>query len=108
VPIPTGCVRCWMRTRRRMLGPFLFPDPAGKPWSERVFYRNRLVSGEGRVSGWMCCRTISWHSFVSHMRAAGVDPADLASATGHTVATATGHYTHSTGATFDLMRSVAG
>jgi len=48
------------------------------------------------------------HSYVSLMRAAGVDPADLAKWTGHTVLTATTHYTHSTGASIELGRRAIG
>jgi len=38
----------------------------------------------------------------------GVDPADLAAATGHTVAVATAVYVHSTGTSWDAMRSAVG
>jgi integrase len=48
------------------------------------------------------------HSFVSLMRAAGVDPADLADATGHTVLTATTAYTHPVGQSSDAMRAAVG
>jgi hypothetical protein len=42
------------------------------------------------------------------MRRAGVDPADLADATRHTIQTATLHYTHPTRQSYDQMRSVIG
>jgi hypothetical protein len=37
------------------------------------------------------------HSWVTHLRAAGIDPADLAVLAGHTVETATARYTHALG-----------
>lgn len=85
----------------------LFPSPSGKVWTDRDFYR--VVWNPAReASGLAVTPHMFRHSFTSLMRAAGVDPADLAKATGHTVATATAHYTHSTGATFDAMRRAVG
>lgn len=48
------------------------------------------------------------HSYVSHLKAAGVDQADLAQVAGHTVQTMVGHYTHATGRSFDQIRQVIG
>jgi hypothetical protein len=40
-------------------------------------------------------------SYISHLRAAGVDDADLAAIAGHTVLTMVTHYTHALGTSFD-------
>ena len=48
------------------------------------------------------------HSYVSHLRAAGVDDADLAAIAGHTVLTMVTHYTHALGKSFDQVRGVIG
>ena len=48
------------------------------------------------------------HSWVTHLRAAGIDPADLAAVAGHTVETATARYTHALGRSDDRIRQVIG
>jgi integrase len=48
------------------------------------------------------------HTYVSLMRAAGVDPAHLAEWTGHTVLTATVSYTHAVGDVSDIARRAVG
>ncbi len=48
------------------------------------------------------------HSWITHMRAAGVDDADLAEMAGHTVATMLGTYSHPLGKSFDQVRRVVG
>jgi hypothetical protein len=47
-------------------------------------------------------------TYVSLMRAAGVDPAHLAEWTGHTVLTATVSYTHAVGDVSDIARRAVG
>ena len=48
------------------------------------------------------------HGWVTHIRAAGVDVADAASAAGHTVQTATAVYTHPLNRSYDEMRKAVG
>jgi len=48
------------------------------------------------------------HSHVSLLRAAGIDPADLAAVVGHSVQTADAHYTHALGRSFDAIREAVG
>jgi integrase len=84
----------------------LFARPDGEVWGrdfyEGIWYPAQKATGiDPRPHEFR-------HSYVSLMRAAGVDPADLAAWTGHTVMTATSVYTHSTGASVDLARSVVG
>jgi integrase len=81
----------------------LFPSPDGRLFRSEPFYR--LVWNPARVAAGMAATPHEFrHSYVSLMRAAGVDPADLARWTGHTVLTATTQYTHSTGASVELGR----
>jgi integrase len=48
------------------------------------------------------------HSWVTHLRAAGVDPADLADVAGHSMQTATAHYTHALKQSYEQIRRVIG
>jgi integrase len=106
VPVPPALRAMLAGMPTPLRGP-LFPDPAGGYWHERTFYRVVWHPAQ-RASGLVLNPHDFRHSFVSHMRAAGVDPADLAAAAGHTLDTATRIYTHSTGATFDAMRRAVG
>jgi integrase len=48
------------------------------------------------------------HSWVTHLRAAGIDPADLADVGGHSLETATSHYTHALRRSHEKIRQVIG
>jgi integrase len=48
------------------------------------------------------------HSFVSQLRAVGVDDADLAEIAGHRLETMLARYKHSLGASFDRVREAIG
>lgn len=106
VPLPPGLGSLLALARRDRIG-LLFPAPDGRVWTETRFYREVW---------WPACEGAGMrlrahdlrHSYVSLLRAAGVDPADLAAASGHSIETATAVYTHSTGGTFDLMRRAVG
>jgi hypothetical protein len=45
---------------------------------------------------------------VTHLRAAGIDPADLADVAGHSLDTATARYTHALRRSHDQIRRVIG
>jgi integrase len=91
----------------RLDTPVLFPTPAGSVWTERNWHRN--VWEPTRKATGMDPRPHEFrHSFVSLMRAEGVDPADLAEITGHTVATMHGRYTHALRRSFDAVRAAVG
>lgn len=85
----------------------LFPTPRGRVWQESLFYREVWRPAQA-ASGLLILPHSMRHSFVSHLRAAGVDPADLAEVSGHTVMTATSHYTHALGASFEAIRGAVG
>ena len=48
------------------------------------------------------------HSWITHLRAAGIDDADLAEVAGHTVETMIGTYTHPLGRSHERIRKVIG
>lgn len=106
VPLPPRLASLLALAKRDRIGP-LFPNRDGRVWSESAFYRYVWAPAQ-RASGMALLPHDLRHSYVSLMRAAGVDPADLAVAAGHTVATATARYTHSTGSTFEAMRKAVG
>jgi integrase len=86
---------------------FVFPTPRGALWRERNFYRDVWYPARKRARMEATPHEFR-HSWISHLRAAGVDPADLAQAAGHTVQTATARYTHALGRSFGAMRSAVG
>lgn len=91
----------------------LFPAADGRgPWGERTWRGTFWMPARDKLPAMRDARPHEFrHSYVSLMRAAGVDPADLAEWTGHTVTTATSRYTHSTGAArvraLEVLREVA-
>jgi integrase len=85
----------------------LFPAARGRVWQQRTFYAS-VWRPACRAAGVEATPHELRHSYVSLMRAAGVDPADLAAATGHTVTTAAAVYLHSVGASWDAMRAAVG
>jgi integrase len=48
------------------------------------------------------------HSYITHMRAAGVNDADLAEIAGHRVETMLARYTHAIGVSFSSVRRSIG
>lgn len=89
--------------------PLLCPSPRGGVLQNRDFYEKvwyparRAVPGMGEATPHMFR-----HSWVSHMRAAGVDVADVADAAGHSIETATATYTHPLRRSYEAMGKVAG
>lgn len=86
---------------------FLFPSPQGRLWLE-ASWRKCVWAPARRVTGSDARPHEYRHSFVTHMRAAGVDDADLAEITGHTVLTMVTRYAHSLGRSFDVVREAVG
>jgi site-specific recombinase XerD len=85
----------------------LFPTPAGTVWFGPSFYRD--VWEPAPIASGMDMRLHeARHSYVSNLRAAGVDPADLADVTRHTIQTATAHYTHATHQSYEQIRREIG
>ena len=85
----------------------LFPTPAGRVFRESNFHRD--VWTPAQIASGMDARPHECrHSWITHMRAAGIDPADLAQVSGHDIDTATRHYTHPLGQSMDAIKAVLG
>jgi integrase len=85
----------------------IFPTPSGRMWRERNFYRD-VWSPTQEASGLDIRPHECRHSYVTHLRAAGVNDADLAEIAGHRVETMLAHYTHSIGRSTAQVRNVIG
>ena len=85
----------------------LFPTPRGALWRERNFYRD-VWEPARRATGMDPTPHEFRHSYVSHLRAAGVDDADLARVAGHSVETMVSRYTHALSRTHERIRGVIG
>jgi integrase len=85
----------------------LFPSLSGRVWDHATF--RRLVWLPGAAASDVVIRPHELrHSHISLLRAAGVDPADLAEMSGHTVETQTKAYTHALGRSFEAARKAVG
>lgn len=71
----------------------LFPTPRGRLWRERTFYRD-LWKPAQETSGLDIRPHECRHSYVTLLRAAGVNDADLAEIAGHRVETMLARYRH--------------
>ena len=107
VPCPPGLLELLRAMPARIDTELLFSTPRGLLWRERNFYRDVWHPAQER-SGLDVRPHEMRHSYVSHLRAAGVDDADLAAIAGHTVLTMVTHYTHALGKSFDQVRGVIG
>jgi integrase len=85
----------------------LFATPRGFMWRERNFYRDVWRPAQ-EASGLDIRPHECRHSFVTHLRASGVDDADLAGMVGHRIETMLARYTHSLGRSFDQVRNAIG
>jgi integrase len=132
VPCPPSTARLLGALARRIDTPLLFPTPSGRLWHESNFRRDvwlpalaahigiRREAGETaaqfsarrraeikaspRAIRPHDCR----HSWITHLRAAGIDDADLADVAGHTVETMIGTYTHALGRSHERIRRLIG
>ena len=126
VPISPSLAEMLRAMPPRIDSRLLFPTLTGKLWRERNFYRDvwypaqEAWAGVDRgadyrdrraavlAAGKDCTPHDFRHSWVTHLRAAGIDPADLAQVAGHTVETATARYTHALSRSDDAIRRVLG
>jgi site-specific recombinase XerD len=82
----------------------LFTTPTGRMWRERNFYRDFWKPAQ-QASGLDIRPHECRHSYVTHLRAAGINDANLAEIVGHRVETMLARYTHATGAHFAAVRA---
>ena len=85
----------------------LFPSPRGHTWHETNFYRE--VWKPAKIATGIDPTPHEFrHSYVSHLRAAGIDDADLAKVAGHRVETMISIYTHPLERSHDAIREIIG
>jgi len=85
----------------------LFTTPTGRMWRERNFYRD-LWKPTQEASGLDIRPHECRHSYVTHLRAADINDADLAEIAGHRVETMLARYTHAVGKSFSEIRKNIG
>jgi integrase len=85
----------------------LFVTPTGRMWRERNFYRD-LWHPTQKASGLDIRPHECRHSYVTRLRAACINDADLAEIAGHRVETMLARYTHAVGGSFKAIRSAIG
>ena len=107
VPVPPGLRQLLRELPMRIDTTLLFPTARGNVWTTRNFYRavwdpTRLRTGL-EITPHECR-----HSYVSHLRAAGIDDADLARVAGHELGTMISRYTHPLERSDEEIRRVIG
>ena len=109
VPVPATLT--WMLEAQIQINgedcELLFTTPTGRLWRERTFYRD-LWKPTREASGLDIRPHECRHSYVTHLRAAGVNDADLAEIAGHRVETMLARYTHALGESFGDIRGIVG
>ena len=109
--VPVPATLAWMLEAQIQLNgddsELLFTTPRGRLWRERTFYRD-LWKPAQEASGLDIRPHECRHSYVSHLRAAGVNDADLAEIVGHRVETMLARYTHPMGGQFGHVRAAIG
>jgi integrase len=107
VPCPPGLRDIIRAMPVRIDSTLLFPSPRGHVWHSRNFYRDAWWPARSRTNMDVVPHDFR-HSYVSHLRAAGIDDADLAAIAGHDVQTMLATYTHPLRASFDRVCEVIG
>jgi integrase len=85
----------------------LFPTPRGRLWRERTFYCD-VWKPTQQAAGLDMRPHECRHSYVTHLRAAGINDADLADIAGHRVETMLARYTHAIGQSHSAVCEVIG
>ncbi|MHB1835624.1 MAG: site-specific integrase, partial [Solirubrobacteraceae bacterium] len=93
VPVPARLQALLREMPPRIDSPLLFPSPQGRLWRYSNWHR-RVWQPAITRAGIAATPHEFRHSWVTHLRASGVDPANLADVAGHSVQTATSRYTH--------------
>jgi integrase len=109
--VPVPATLAWMLEAQINLNgsdcELLFPTPTGRMWRERNFYRD-VWRPTQEASGLDLRPHDCRHSYVTHLRAAGVSDADLVEIAGHRVETMLARYTHAVGEGFHDVRRAIG
>ena len=109
VPVPATLARMLEAQIQSNCDDFtlLFTMPRGRLWRERTFYRD-LWKPTQEASSLDIRPHECRHSYITHLRAAGINDADLAEIVGHRVETMLARYTHAVGSSFNDVRSAIG
>jgi integrase len=107
VPLPESLVEALTGLPPRIDTRLLFPTAKGTVWHDSTFRRDVWVPAQ-LASGLDIRPHECRHSYVTNLRAAGIDPADLADVTRHDIETATRHYTHPTRGSYEQIREALG
>lgn len=114
VPVPPellgmlrGMLEEAMKLKSFWASPLLLPNPHGGLWLYSTWWMR--IWGPGRELAGMDIRPHEMrHSWVSLLRAQGIDAADLADASGHSVEMASKRYTHGLGRSAEAIRKAVG
>jgi integrase len=106
--VPVPATLAWMLESQINLSDpecdLLFTIPTGCMWRERNFYRD-IWGRAQQVSGLDIRPHECRHSYVTHLRAAGINDADLAKIAGHRVETMLARYTHALSGSHEAVRA---
>lgn len=109
VPVPPALAELLTErsTARAHDEELLFQTPTGKLWRESGFYRS--VWRPAREASGLDIRPHECrHSYISHLRRAGINDADLARIAGHRLSTMLARYSHPIGGSFGDVRNAIG
>jgi integrase len=107
IPIPPSLQMLLRQMPVRIDSDLLFPTPTGRVWRYDNWRRDVWTPAR-KASGIDAAPHEFRHSYISHLRAAGVDPADLAAIAGHSVMTASARYVHALHRSHDAVRTAIG
>ena len=109
--VPVPATLAWLLQAQINLNPedtdLIFTTPSGRMWRERNFYRD-VWKPTQQASGLDIRPHECRHSYVTHLRAASINDADLAEIVGHRVETMLARYTHPTSESDGLVRRIIG
>lgn len=107
VPVPASLEFLIQTEALRDDTDILFPNPKGNLWHSGTFYRD--VWKPAQIASGLDIRPHECrHSWVTHLRASGVDDADLAQIAGHGVDTMLATYTHPVNKSHQQVREILG
>lgn len=107
IPLPPSTLALLRDMPVRINCDWLFPTPTGRLWRYSNWHRS-VWQPTCKRAGIDPTPHELRHSWVSHLRAAGVDPADLADVAGHSLETGTRVYAHALRKSFDEIRRAIG
>ncbi|HET7121539.1 MAG TPA: site-specific integrase [Solirubrobacterales bacterium] len=108
--VPVPATLAWMLEAQLQVSDeskLLFTTPTGRMWRERNFYRD-LWRPAQEASGLNIRPHECRHSYVTQLRAAGINDADLAQIAGHRVETMLARYTHAVRQSCGAVRDAVG